>query len=64
MSAPLPAHVAAWISQAMPEGTDTPCGHYTAATNTTCDAAPTRQYIGGRRCYDHQPARVHTSKEH
>ncbi|QVJ03030.1 hypothetical protein KGD82_13430 [Nocardiopsis eucommiae] len=47
--------VAEWIANAMPSGTDAPCGHYTAATRTTCGAIPTRMYIQGRRCYDHAP---------
>lgn len=36
-------------------GADSPCGHYTAATRTTCMATPTRQYMGGRRCFEHAP---------
>lgn len=50
--------VAAWIANAMPTGTDTPCGHYTAATRTTCMATPTRQYMGGRRCFEHAPVAI------
>lgn len=48
--------VARWIASAQPDGTGTPCGHYTAGTRTTCGATPTRQYISGRQCYDHRPA--------
>jgi len=63
MNAPLPAHVAAWLEQAMPEGTDTPCGHYTAATDSVCGAAPTRAYISGRRCITHAPDQQNNTKE-
>lgn len=59
----LPPAVAEWIADAMPEGTDTPCGHYTATTKTTCMTTPTRQYIGGRRCYEHQPAHTTRTEE-
>lgn len=55
MSAPLTPEIAAWIDEAVPDGTDTPCGHYNAAANTTCRAVPTRQYMGGRRCWHHTP---------
>lgn len=51
----LPPEIAAWIAEAVPAGTDTPCGHYTATTRATCDQVPTRQYIQGRRCYHHAP---------
>lgn len=54
----LPPEVATWIAAATPDGTNDPCGHYTAATKTTCMATPTRQYIGGRRCYQHAPVAV------
>ena len=46
--------VTAWIANAMPEGTDTPCRHYFGEQRKFCGATPTRVYIPGRRCYDHR----------
>jgi hypothetical protein len=51
----LAPEVAAWLADAMPDGTDQPCTHYDAAHGRTCGATPTRQYIPGRRCYQHAP---------
>lgn len=50
--------VAAWITTATPD-TTSPCGHYNAATKSVCQATPTRQYIGGRRCHEHAPKMTH-----
>lgn len=58
MNTDLAPEVAAWVADAMPEGTDTPCGHYNATTDSVCGATPTRYYIPGRRCYHHQPAKA------
>lgn len=49
----LSPEVAAWIANAMPEGTDTPCRHYYGDERRYCGQTPTRVYIPGRRCYDH-----------
>ncbi|MEU0493518.1 hypothetical protein ABZ249_30190 [Nocardiopsis sp. NPDC006139] len=53
----LPPEIAAWLADAMPDGTDQPCTHYDAAHGRTCGATPTRQYIPGRRCWHHAPDR-------
>ncbi|MFL1427124.1 MULTISPECIES: hypothetical protein [unclassified Nocardiopsis] len=53
----LPPEIAAWIADAMPDGTNTPCTHYDAAHGRTCGATPTRHFIPGRRCYQHAPNR-------
>lgn len=39
---------------------DVPCDHWTGDPDTgaRCGATPTRLFLPGRRCADHQPARV------
>lgn len=53
----LPAEIAAWIAEAMPGQEHLPCGHYLEVQGGVCGAAPTRQYIGGPRCWHHTPRR-------
>ena len=38
----LSPEVAAWIANAMPTGTDTPCGHYFGDERRYCGQTPTR----------------------
>ncbi|MFY7065961.1 hypothetical protein ACOQFV_08875 [Nocardiopsis changdeensis] len=56
MTALLPED-AAWLASSTGIDTDQPCTHYDAAHGRTCGATPTRQYIPGRRCYQHAPDR-------
>jgi len=63
VTAPLPAHVAAWIEQAVPVMEHLPCGHYLGDQGHPCGDTPTRAYIGGRRCITHAPDQQHTTKE-